>query len=41
MKISATAPPVDVQALVAEVRQLKREQDYAASRKQFDRAKET
>jgi ATP-dependent Clp protease ATP-binding subunit ClpC len=40
VKISATARPVDVQELEAEVRQLKREQDYAASRKQFDRAKE-
>jgi ATP-dependent Clp protease ATP-binding subunit ClpC len=40
VKISATARPVEVQELVAEVRQLKREQDYAASRKQFDRAKE-
>lgn len=40
VKISATARPVDVQELDAEVRQLKREQDYAASRKQFDRGKE-
>jgi ATP-dependent Clp protease ATP-binding subunit ClpC len=40
VKISATARPVDVQELEAEVRQLKREQDYAASRKRFDRAKE-
>ncbi|WP_414474445.1 AAA family ATPase [Microvirga sp. M2] len=40
VKISATARPVDVQELEAEVRQLKREQDYAASRKQFDRASE-
>src|SRR4029078_7056521 len=40
VKISATARPVDVQELEAEVRQLKREQDYAASRKQFDRAQE-
>jgi ATP-dependent Clp protease ATP-binding subunit ClpC len=40
VKISATARPVDVQELEAEVRQLKREQDYAASRKQFDRAKD-
>jgi ATP-dependent Clp protease ATP-binding subunit ClpC len=38
VKISATARPVDVQELEAEVRQLKREQDYATSRKQFDRA---
>ena len=40
VKISATARPVDVQELEAEVRQLKREQDYAASRKQFDRPQE-
>ncbi len=40
VKISATARPVDVQELEAEVRQLKREQDYAASRKQFDRAQD-
>ena len=40
VKISATARPVDVQELEAEVHQLKREQDYATSRKRFDRAKE-
>jgi ATP-dependent Clp protease ATP-binding subunit ClpC len=40
VKISATARPVDVQELEAETRQLKREQDYATSRKQFDRAAE-
>jgi len=40
VKISATARPVEVQELEAEVRQLKREGDYATSRKQFDRAKE-
>jgi ATP-dependent Clp protease ATP-binding subunit ClpC len=39
-KMSATARPVDVQELEAEARQLKREQDYATSRKRFDRAKE-
>ena len=38
VKISATARPVEVQELEAESRQLKREQDYATSRKQFDRA---
>lgn len=38
VKISATARPADVQELEAETRQLKREQDYATSRKQFDRA---
>lgn len=40
VKISATARPVDVQELEAEVAQIKREQDYAAARKQFDRAAE-
>ncbi|TGR03167.1 ATP-dependent Clp protease ATP-binding subunit [Mesorhizobium sp. M4B.F.Ca.ET.190.01.1.1] len=40
VKISATGRPVDVQELEAETRQLKREQDYASSRKQFDRASE-
>ena len=40
LKISATARPVDVQELEAETRQLKREQDYASSRKKFDRASE-
>nr|WP_308430421.1 AAA family ATPase [Parvularcula lutaonensis] len=40
VKISATARPVEVQELEAEVAQLKREQDYAAARKQFDRAAE-
>ncbi|MDI3307781.1 MAG: AAA family ATPase [Acetobacteraceae bacterium] len=40
VKISATARPVEVQELEAEVRQLRREADYATSRKQFDRAKE-
>jgi ATP-dependent Clp protease ATP-binding subunit ClpC len=40
VKISATARPVDVQELEAETRQLKREQDYATSRKQFERAAE-
>ena len=38
VKISATARPIDVQELEAEVEQIKREQDYAAARKQFDRA---
>ncbi|SHK46571.1 ATP-dependent Clp protease ATP-binding subunit ClpC [Roseomonas rosea] len=40
VKISTTARPVEVQELEAEVRQLKREGDYASSRKQFDRAKD-
>lgn len=38
VKISATARPIDVQELEAEVQQITREQDYAAARKQFDRA---
>lgn len=38
VKISATARPIDVQELEAEVEQIKLEQDYAAARKQFDRA---
>ncbi|SEM25215.1 ATP-dependent Clp protease ATP-binding subunit ClpC [Roseovarius azorensis] len=40
VKISATARPVDVQELEAETKQIQREQDYAAARKQFDRAGE-
>ncbi|MEA2839166.1 MAG: ATP-dependent Clp protease ATP-binding subunit ClpC, partial [Methylobacteriaceae bacterium] len=40
VKISATARPVDVQELDAEVRQLKREMDYATSRKNFERSKD-
>ena len=40
VKISATARPIDVQELEAEVKQIQREQDYAAARKQFDRAGE-
>jgi ATP-dependent Clp protease ATP-binding subunit ClpC len=40
VKISATARPVDVQDLEAEVQQIKREQDYATSRKNFARASE-
>ena len=40
VKMAATARPVEVQELEAEVRQLKREADYATSRKQFDRAKD-
>jgi ATP-dependent Clp protease ATP-binding subunit ClpC len=40
VKISTTARPVDVQELEAEVRQLKRETDYANSRKNFDRSKD-
>ncbi|AIK95700.1 ATP-dependent Clp protease ATP-binding subunit [Candidatus Odyssella acanthamoebae] len=40
VKIATTVRPVDVQELEVEVQQIKREQDYAASRKQFDRAAE-
>ena len=40
VKISATARPADVQELEAEVHQIKREQDYAASRKNFAKASE-
>lgn len=40
VKISATARPVDVQELESEIAQLRREQDSAAARKQFDRAQE-
>lgn len=40
VKLSKSARPVEVQEMDAEVRQLKREQDYAASRKHFDEAAE-
>src|SRR4029434_6627286 len=40
VKISATARPPEVQELESEIRQLRREQDYATSRKRFDRSKE-
>ncbi|MGG5823989.1 ATP-dependent Clp protease ATP-binding subunit [Falsiroseomonas sp. HW251] len=40
VKMSATARPPEVQELESEISQLKREQDYATSRKRFDRAKE-
>ncbi|MBY0333525.1 MAG: AAA family ATPase [Acetobacteraceae bacterium] len=38
VKLSATARPVEVQEIEAELHQIKREQDYAASRKQFEKA---
>ncbi len=38
--MSATARPPEVQELESEIRQLRREQDYATSRKRFDRSKE-
>ncbi|MBB5691758.1 ATP-dependent Clp protease ATP-binding subunit ClpC [Roseomonas alkaliterrae] len=40
VKLSATARPVEVQEIEAELHQLKREQDYAASRKQYEKAAE-
>ncbi|CAG9254175.1 Negative regulator of genetic competence ClpC/MecB [Paraburkholderia unamae] len=39
VRIGATSRPADIQELEAEIVQLKREQDYAASRKRFDEAK--
>ncbi|WP_429925718.1 AAA family ATPase (plasmid) [Agrobacterium vitis] len=39
VRISTTSRPADIQELEAEINQLKREQTYASSRKQFDRAK--
>ena len=39
VRIGATSRPADIQELEAEVAQLKREQDYASSRKRFDEAK--
>ncbi|EEW2264422.1 ATP-dependent Clp protease ATP-binding subunit, partial [Escherichia coli] len=40
VKLSATARPVAVQELESELHQLRREQDYMASRKQYDKAAE-
>jgi len=37
VKIAATARPPEVQELESEIRQLKREQDFATSRNRFDR----
>ena len=39
VRIGTTSRPAALQELEAEIGQLKREQDYATSRKQFDRAK--
>ena len=39
-KLSATARPVAVQELESELHQLRREQDYVASRKQYDKTAE-
>ena len=40
VKLSATARPVEVQEIEAELHQMRREQDYAASRKNYDKAAE-
>ena len=40
VKIGSSSRPPELQELEAEVRQLKREQDYATSRKQFERSAE-
>jgi ATP-dependent Clp protease ATP-binding subunit ClpC len=40
VKIGSTSRPAELQEFEAEVRQFKREQDYATARKQFDRAAE-
>ena len=39
VRIGATSRPADIQELEAEIAQLRREQDYASSRKRFDEAK--
>ncbi|MBS6360525.1 ATP-dependent Clp protease ATP-binding subunit, partial [Burkholderia sp.] len=39
VRISSTSRPADIQELEAEIAQIKREQDYASSRKRFDEAK--
>ncbi|KAI3595257.1 ATP-dependent Clp protease ATP-binding subunit, ClpC family [Cupriavidus necator H850] len=39
VRIGATSRPADIQELEAEIAQLKREQDYASSRKRFDETK--
>jgi ATP-dependent Clp protease ATP-binding subunit ClpC len=39
VRIRSTSRPAELQELAAEIQQLKREQDYATSRKQFDQAK--
>ncbi|MFM0018945.1 ATP-dependent Clp protease ATP-binding subunit [Paraburkholderia azotifigens] len=40
VRLSTTSRPTDIHEREAEIEQLKREQSYATSRKQFDRAKE-
>ena len=39
LRIRSTSRPAELQELEVEIQQLKREQDYATSRKQFDQAK--
>lgn len=39
VRIGSTSRPAEIQELEAEIAQLKREQDYASSRKRFDEAK--
>ncbi|SAK95295.1 ATPase [Caballeronia catudaia] len=39
VRIGATSRPPEIQELEAEIAQMKREQDYASSRKRFDQAK--
>jgi ATP-dependent Clp protease ATP-binding subunit ClpC len=39
VRIASTSRPANIQELEAEIAQLKREQDYASSRKRFDEAK--
>ncbi len=40
VRIASTSRPAELHELEAQIQQLKREQEYASSRKQFDRAKE-
>lgn len=40
VRIQATSRPAELQELEAEIEEIRREQNYAASRKQFDKAKE-
>ena len=40
VRIGSTSRPADIQELEAEIAQIKREQDYASSRKRYDEAKD-
>ncbi|GAB7546089.1 AAA family protein disaggregase ClpG [Cupriavidus sp. 8B] len=40
VRIGSTSRPTDIQELEAEIAQIKREQDYASSRKRYDEAKD-